>query len=85
MLLLTTDLGMNWSFLNGQALGGIGKGIVIRTTEQESHPPVLVPPIKSKYSHGRGGFFGLTLFIKYFKIMSEESPRIPPPSTRKMC
>jgi hypothetical protein len=43
---------------------------------------VLVPPIKSKYSHGFGGFCGLTLFIKYLRMIREERPRIPPPSIR---
>ena len=51
-----------------------------------AHPPVLVPPIKLKSSHGltagcpslmRSSF---TIAIKALRIRSVESPRTPPPS-----
>jgi len=49
------------------------------------YPPVLVPPIKSKYSHGFGGFFGFIIFIKYLRMISVEIPRIPPPSSKELA
>ena len=47
-------------------------------------PPVPLPPIKSKYSHGRGAVEApLSLPMPSMisrKTNSEESPRAPPPS-----
>lgn len=49
-----------------------------------SYPPVLVPPMMSKYSHGRGTWsrhFASRIFsIILSKIRRLEIPRIPPPS-----
>lgn len=49
---------------------------------QSPHPPVLVPPIRSKTSHGFGGSCWSRLFIRYSSIRRDESPRTPPPSAR---
>ena len=46
-----------------------------------NYPPVLVPPIRSKYSHGFGGVSGLTASIRRSRIISADNPRTPPPST----
>jgi hypothetical protein len=52
------------------------------------NPPVLVPPIKSKYSQGRGvlaSFARLpTSSINSRNINSEDNPRTPPPSRDKI-
>jgi hypothetical protein len=49
-----------------------------------THPPVLVPPIISKYSQGFGTSVSrcscLIRFIMWSMIKSSDSPRIPPPS-----
>jgi hypothetical protein len=47
-------------------------------------PPVLVPPIKSKYSHGLGvasapDLVSISSIISR-RIKSDDSPRTPPPS-----
>ena len=53
-------------------------------TKVMSYPPVLVPPAKSKTSHGRGSSSSpLSCCIRYmisFSISSGDNPRIPPPS-----
>jgi hypothetical protein len=51
-------------------------------------PPVLVPPMRSKYSQGRG-VFSTSLFraissMSSLRMKSDESPRTPPPSRDKM-
>jgi len=47
-------------------------------------PPVLVPPIKSKYSHGRGvssaSVWRSIVSMISRRIRRDESPRTPPPS-----
>jgi len=62
----------------------------------ETHPPVPVPPIKSKRSHGFGRqtrsgwpfffrfafFWTITLCMRSLRMSSAESPRIPPPSVQ---
>jgi hypothetical protein len=50
------------------------------------YPPVDVPPIISKYSHGRVPLT-MTLWssralIIFWRIKSDDKPRIPPPSTK---
>ena len=46
------------------------------------YPPVLVPPIISKYSQGLGGGIasGSMVVIKCFRIKRIDRPRTPPPS-----
>jgi len=49
-----------------------------------AYPPVLVPPIKLKYSHGRGvsasPHRALISSMSFCSINSVEIPRMPPPS-----
>lgn len=45
-----------------------------------TNPPVLVPPIMSKYSQGFGGASGLMVSMSCFKIWRADNPRTPPPS-----
>lgn len=59
-------------------------GAVIEQITQEHHPPVPVPPIKSKCSYGRGTwrrpFLSRILSIIFSRIRRLERPRTPPPS-----
>jgi hypothetical protein len=52
------------------------------------NPPVLVPPIKSKYSHGFGVASALVLLsissIMSRRIKSDDSPLTPPPSRQRI-
>lgn len=52
--------------------------------ETFSYPPVLVPPIKSKYSQGRGvsssPFKSRIHSMRFCSINKVDIPRIPPPS-----
>jgi hypothetical protein len=49
-----------------------------------AHPPVLVPPIRSKTSHGRGTTLrpraARSFSITSSRMSRLESPRMPPPS-----
>ena len=45
-----------------------------------TYPPVLVPPIMSKYSHGFGGESGSMISMSFLRMESDDSPRTPPPS-----
>ena len=60
----------------------------IRITMTRTHPPVFVPPARSKTSHGRGISGNLRLCcIRYrisLKISRADSPRIPPPSVNRV-
>ena len=57
-----------------------------RGAYQTTHPPVLVPPMRSKSSYGWTAFspsFSRSAFtsaIKALRMSSVESPRTPPPS-----
>lgn len=46
-------------------------------------PPVDVPPMRSKQSHGFGGFSGLMFSMSWRRIIRDESPRMPPPSSER--
>lgn len=45
-----------------------------------TYPPVLVPPIRSKYSQGLGGISWFILLIRLSRMSRVASPRTPPPS-----
>ena len=65
-----------------------GKLLVRRTrlVLARSYPPVLVPPIRSKYSHGRGTLSRPSASRSFSMIFSRmrrlDMPRIPPPSAQ---
>jgi len=52
------------------------------------NPPVLVPPIRSKYSQGRGvsvtPFFIFICSMGSLRMKSDDIPRMPPPSRERM-
>jgi hypothetical protein len=43
-----------------------------------NHPPVLVPPIISKYSQGFGGVRGLSALMILERLMEAVDPSAPP-------
>jgi len=62
--------------------------IRIRPSISAIKPPVLVPPIKSKYSHGNGVSavrFRLPISsISCRRIRRDDNPRTPPPSSDRI-
>jgi len=48
----------------------------------KAHPPVLVPPIRSKTSHGFGGCDVLMLLMSCLSMINDDNPRTPPPSRK---
>jgi hypothetical protein len=48
----------------------------------KAHPPMLVPPMRSKTSHGFGGCEELKLLMSYLSISNDHNSRKPPLSRK---